>query len=128
MCLENRASSSACRLPPAHPQEVRRPYPRPPEPRPHLGGESGAAGCRAARSGSAPPGRVCGASKVGVRQLLLAVRIPAAYWLMYFVLSAQAGYSSCGGNMAEEFQKNCKFTCLNNVTPGDPSVPQTDSK
>lgn len=85
MCLKNRASSSACRLPSARPQEMRRLRPRPPEPHPHLGGDSGAAGRRATGSGSAPSWRVCGASEVSVRQSPLALLVPAAYWLMYFV-------------------------------------------
>lgn len=119
----SRASSSARRLPPARPEEVRRPRPRPPEPGPHVGGDSGAAGRRATGSGSAPPRRVCRASEVSFHHSLLALcpapvlRTSAACLLMFFLsLSAQARYSSHGGNMAEEFQKNCKFTFLNNVS------------
>lgn len=86
----SRASSSARRLPPARPEEVRRPRPRPPEPRPHVGGDSGAAGRRATGSGSAPPRRVCRASEVSFHHWLLALRpapvlrTSAACLLMFF--------------------------------------------
>lgn len=85
-----RASSSARRLPPARPEEVRRPRPRPPEPGPHVGGDSGAAGRRATGSGSAPPRRVCCASEVSFHHSLLALcpapvlRTSAACLLMGF--------------------------------------------